>query len=237
MSKLTLTRQQSREVDRIAIEKYGFSGLVLMENAARGVVEVLLDTDPQLASHPDNSVLILCGKGNNAGDGFAIARHLEIRGVTVKVILLASPNDLNGDALANFKILQHSKVPMVDCSKSSAFAAESASADGATWLVDAMLGTGAQGEPREPYAAAIRWMNQQPGRRLAVDMPSGLDCDTGQPASSTVRADLTCSFVAAKLGFGEAAAQEFLGKLRVVSIGTPAGVLNEALTRNSRLPE
>lgn len=231
MSKLTLTRQQSREVDRIAIQEYGFSGLVLMENAARGVVDVLLDTDPQLVNNPDSSVLILCGKGNNAGDGFAIARHLEIRGVGTRVILLASSDDLQGDALANYRILQHSNVPLADFSKSPAFAGESASADGPTWLIDAMLGTGAQGEPREPYASAIRWMNEQPGRRLAVDVPSGLDCDTGQPASSTVRADLTCTFVAAKRGFVEPAAQEFLGKLHVVSIGTPARVLSEALTR------
>ena len=227
MPELTLTRQQSRAVDRVAIERYGFSGLVLMENAGRGVVDVLLDVDPKLVESPMYSVTILCGKGNNAGDGFVIARHLEIRGVRSQVILLAPPDELKGDALANFEILRHSEVPIRDFSKHATFPGMSASADMQPWIVDAMLGTGAQGEPREPYATAIRWMNAQPCRRMAIDVPSGLDCDTGIPAEPTVRADHTCTFVAAKQGFLAQSADEYLGHLHVVSIGIPPSVIEQ----------
>ena len=229
MTTPVLSRQQSREVDRIAIEQYGFSGLVLMENAARGVVDVLLEIDPHLVDSSQRSVTIFCGKGNNGGDGFAIARHLEIRGVRSQVVLLVSPDELTGDALANFKILRHTNVSLVDGFKSSSFSNDHVFADGSTWLVDAMLGTGAHGEPREPFAAAIHWMNKQSCHRLAVDVPSGLDCDSGKAAACTVRADHTCTFVASKRGFAESGASDFVGKLHIVSIGTPAAVLAEAI--------
>lgn len=224
-----LSCQQSREVDRIAIEQYGFSGLVLMENAARGVVDVLLELDPRLVESSQRSVTIFCGKGNNGGDGFAIARHLEIRGVRSQVVLLVSPDQVTGDALVNFRILRHTNVSLVDGSKSSNFSNDPFLAEGSAWLVDAMLGTGAQGEPREPYATAIQWMNEQTCSRLAVDVPSGLDCDSGKAAACTVRADHTCTFVATKRGFAESGASEFVGKLHIVSIGTPAAVLAEVL--------
>src|SRR4051794_37848254 len=99
---LVLSREQVRRVDKIAIERYGMSGLVLMENAGRGVVAALLAHDPAVLQEP---VSVICGKGNNAGDGFVIARHLEIRGVAVKVVLLFPPDQLRGDARANFEIL------------------------------------------------------------------------------------------------------------------------------------
>ena len=218
---MTLTRQQSRDVDKIAIERYGFSGLVLMENAGRGVVDVLLELDPALEDSAARSVLILCGKGNNGGDGFVIARHLEMRGVPVQVVLLAPPTELQGDALVNYNILRHTDVPITE----QILPGEPASVGG--WLIDALLGTGAQGEPREPYATAIDWMNSQPARKLAIDIPSGLDCDTGQPSRHTVRADHTCTFVAAKVGFEKTPASDFLGSVHVVGIGIPPRVLRE----------
>ena len=228
MSPITLTRLQSREIDRIAIEQYGMSGLVLMENAGRGVVDVLISTDPKLLTEPSASVVILCGKGNNAGDGFVIARHLEILGVSSKVVLLASCEQLRGDAANNFRVLQHCAVPMVDLSAEEDLSpALSREAAQATWLVDAMLGTGAIGEPRDPYSTAIKWMNSHPARALAVDVPSGLDCDTGKPSEATVRADLTCTFVACKHGFEQDAASAFLGDLHVVSIGVSPIMLQE----------
>ena len=225
---MALTRKQSRAVDAIAIQRYGFSGLVLMENAGRGVVDVLLGSDPTLPDQAGCPVTILCGKGNNAGDGFVIARHLEIRGIQSQVILLAPPEQLQGDALTNYQILQHTDVKRVNLAGAKDFTRElAATATGATWLLDAMLGTGAQGEPREPCASAIRWMNTQPARRLAVDVPSGLDCDTGEPAEPTVRADCTCTFVAAKQGFGKDSAREYLGKLQIVSIGIPPSLVGQ----------
>lgn len=227
MTPPVLTRDQVRRVDALAIKRYGMSGLVLMENAGRGAVDALLAFDPSV-SESSSSVVILCGKGNNAGDGFVIARHLEIRGVTTRVLLLAPPDKLTGDARANFAILQNADVSIIDVSSGPLEAQLTQHAAGAAWLVDALLGTGATGEPREPFATAIRWMNAQPARRLAVDLPSGLDCDTGEPAAITVRADLTTTFVAAKSGFLTSQAKPFVGELRIVDIGVPPRLVREA---------
>jgi NAD(P)H-hydrate epimerase len=216
-----LTLAQSREVDRYAIELVGIPGIVLMENAGRGVVDVLMSREPPL-----RNVLILCGKGNNGGDGFVIARHLAIRGIVVRVALLAPPDGFTGDAKANFQILERLGFSISDLSKPSDLpAALDELATGANWIVDAMLGTGASGEPREPYRTAIQWFNQQTVQKLAVDLPSGLDCDTGLPSSSTVRAEVTCTLHAPKVGFSAPEAQEFLGELNVVAIGIPQQTL------------
>lgn len=228
-----LTREQVRRVDALAIERYGMTGLVLMENAGRGGVDALLEFDPALqgVQHPIDAappVVILCGKGNNAGDGFVIARHLEIRGVATTVLLLAPPSKLTGDALANYAILQHTDVPIVDVSHGPLEPQLAQHAARARWLVDALLGTGATGEPREPFATAIHWMNAQPARRLAVDLPSGLDCDTGRAASATVRADLTTTFVAAKPGFLVPQAKPYVGELRIIDIGVSLEVIAQA---------
>jgi len=239
---LVLTREQVRRVDEIAVQRYGMSSLVLMENAGRGVVDVLLRVDPSLLGSPPlaphtpprqgegggKGVAILCGTGNNAGDGFVIARHLEIRGVNAKVVLLGSPPELRGDARQNYEVLTHAGVPTIDLSKGPLGSLLDEHAGEATWLVDALLGTGATGNPRPPFDAAINWMNGRRARRLAVDIPSGLDCDTGQPAATTVRADVTCTFVAMKPGFLVPQAQPFLGQVHVVSIGVPPRLVREA---------
>jgi NAD(P)H-hydrate epimerase len=220
-----LTREESRDVDRRAIDEFGFTGLVLMENAGRGCVDLLgrLGIDGPVAS--------LCGKGNNAGDGFVIARHLAIRGYECRVILLVSPNELRGDAAANFKILEKTGAAVVDVSLKAMASADtlkqalSDSAVGAAWIVDAILGTGATGEPRFPFDAAIDWMNSQSAKKLAVDVPSGLDCDSGEPAQHTVRADHTCTFAAMKVGLTRETAQPFTGEVHVCDIGVPPEVL------------
>jgi NAD(P)H-hydrate epimerase len=225
---LTLTRQQSRAVDSAAIHEYGIPGMVLMENAGRGVVELLLDWDRTLIGDNAPAVLILCGKGNNAGDGFVIARHLEIHHARPRVILLCTPHELQGDARENFEILRHSDVEIIDLSQADDIASELEShATDAAWLVDAMLGTGAHGEPREPFRTAIQWMNRQPKGKLAIDVPSGLDCDTGQPAECTFQADHTCTFVAMKAGFLAPEAAPYLGEVDIVPIGIPPRLILE----------
>ena len=216
------TRDESRRVDTVAIDQYGFPSMVLMENAGRGMVDLLLQNDPRLMEETGGWVVLVCGKGNNGGDGFVMARHLQIRGVKSRVLLLASPDELTGDARHNYQLLTHASVPIVDLSVhvdlEEAFVQH---ASDATWLVDAMLGTGARGAPREPFATAIAWMNDQPCRRLAVDVPSGLDCDKGVSSEPTFRADITGTFVACKRGFLAERAQPVLGQLHVVSIGIP----------------
>jgi NAD(P)H-hydrate epimerase len=168
--------------------------------------------------------VILCGKGNNAGDGFVIARHLVIRGHVAKVLLLFPPSELAGDAATNFAILEKTNVPIVEIESPGALVPH---ARGVDWIIDAMLGTGARGEPRPPFDTAIEWMNAQPARKLAVDVPSGLDCDTGEPAGHTVRADHTCTFAAMKIGFTKSAAKEFTGTVHVCDIGVPPRLLQD----------
>lgn len=220
MNDIVLTRDQSRQLDRRAIDEYGISGLVLMENAGRGTVDVL---ERFGIAGP---VIVFCGKGNNAGDGFVIARHLEIRGYACKVILLFPQGELIGDAATNFAILQKTSVPIFETpSEFDAICQE------ANWIVDAMLGTGARGEPRDPVASAIDWMNAHRAFKLAVDVPSGLDCDTGEPSAHTVSADQTCTFAAMKVGFAKEIAEPFLGFVEVCDIGVPPRLIEAVLNR------
>jgi len=216
-----LSRLQVREVDRRAIEEYGMSGLVLMENAGRGCVDTLMGLGCR------GPVGVVCGKGNNAGDGFVIARHLDLRRVPVKAVLLGSPADLRGDAAANYSVLAHCAIPIVDLSGQFDAAAFLELMNGMEWIVDALLGTGATGAPRWPMDEAIRIANGATARRLAVDLPSGLDCDSGEAAEPTFRADHTCTFVAAKIGFASPKAAEFLGQVHVLDIGAPRRLIEE----------
>jgi NAD(P)H-hydrate epimerase len=195
-------------------------------------------------------VVILCGKGNNAGDGFVIARHLEIRGYSCRVLLLCPPQELRGDAATNFAILQKTDVPIIEVGAASRTAPPGQTytvpprlggptsqldehARDATWLIDALLGTGAIGNPRPPFDTAIDWMNSHPTKKLAVDVPSGLDCDTGQPAAHTIRADHTCTFAAMKIGFTQPAAKAFTGDVHVCDIGVPPRLMRDIIGLNS----
>lgn len=223
MSAPYLTREQSRLLDRWAVERYGMSSLVLMENAGRGVADVLCG----LGIH--GPVVICCGKGNNGGDGLVLARHLELRGYEVRVLLWTDPTAVAGDAAANLAIVRHCELvldvfwPEHDRSRLAAHLNNSA------WVVDALLGTGARGEPAPPLADVIEQMNACAAPRLAIDLPSGLDADTGQPAMHTVRAAHTCTFAALKAGFASPQAQAYLGQVHVLDIGTPRRLLAEVL--------
>jgi NAD(P)H-hydrate epimerase len=220
-----LTRLEVREIDRRAMEEFGMPGIVLMENAGRGCVDVLLSLGCE------GPVVIVCGKGNNAGDGFVIARHLDIRGVAVKLLLIGAPNELRGDAATNYAMVAKSGLPIADYSKQFDAARFEAELKGAEWIVDALLGTGSTGAPRAPMDAAIRLMNDIRAKRLAVDLPSGLDCDTGEPAEPTIRADHTCTFVAEKVGFACAAALSYVGRVHVVDIGAPRRLIESVIAK------
>ena len=210
-----LSRDQTRQVDRLAVEEYGFSGLVLMENAGRGVTDVLCRLGVA------GTAVVCCGKGNNAGDGFVIARHLDLRGHAVRVLLWAKPDELTGDAAANFQILAKTDVPIEIFGGAHDPERLAKALDGAAWIVDALLGTGARGEPRPPFDAVIEQLNAAAAPRLAVDLPSGLDCDTGVPASRTIRAAETCTLLAAKPGLLQPTAAPYVGRLHVCDIGVP----------------
>jgi len=219
-----LSRAEVRELDRRAIGEYGIPGVVLMENAGREAARWLTELGI------DGPILLCCGKGNNGGDGYVMARHLESRGHAVQVLLLCHPADLNGDALLNFKILQANGTPVVVSEMTHSDDRLIASFRNADWVVDGLLGTGVQGEVREPLRQAIETINSCGARKFAIDIPSGLDCDTGRPLGSAVRASHTATFVSTKLGIANPQSAEYTGIVRVFDIGLPSRLLDEFKT-------
>jgi len=223
MNPPALNRRQSQEVDRRAVAEYGMTGLVLMENAGRGVVDVLA----RLGIH--GPVVVCCGGGNNGGDGFVIARHLDLRGYSVRVGLWCDPARLQGDAAANYSILAKTNVP-IECFGPEHEAMRLAEfLHGAAWIVDALLGTGSRGDPRPPLDRVIDQLNEHPAAKLAVDLPSGLDCDSGAASQHTIRAGHTCTFVAPKAGFLTPGSEAYTGQVHVLDIGAPRKLVEDCL--------
>ena len=215
----TMSRDEVRDVDRRAIEDLGLPGVVLMENAGRGSVDWLVELGIS------GRVVICAGRGNNGGDGFVIARHLENRGIDVVVMLFADPESLRGDAAINWRVLERAGTPALvikDVSNDDEWQSQIAGAD---WIIDALLGTGTRGSLRAPFPAIISAINAAATRVLAIDLPSGLDCDTGEPvdveSQLAVKADFTATFVARKQGFEHSSAEVFTGEVRVIDIGVP----------------
>ena len=221
MTSQALSCQQIRDIDRRAIDEFGMSGLVLMENAGRGCADMLARLDC------DGLVAICCGKGHNGGDGFVLARHMDLRGKRVKVLLLCDPAELRADAAANYAILVRSEVPIVVFGNTLDVELFDRELAGAEWIIDALLGTGSSGTPRPPLDAAIERMNAAKGRKLAIDIPSGLNCDTGEPSAVTFRANHTCTLVAPKIGFTNPNSKPFVGQMHVIDVGVPRKLLAE----------
>jgi len=223
----SLTREQVRRVDQRAIDDYGMSGLVLMENAASGAAEKLATlAQPQ-------PTLILCGKGNNAGDGFAIARHLQVAGWPVMILLAFPHSQLSGDALANWRINDRAEIPMETVAATTPDDLDKCTLDKYMApfgiLLDCLLGTGSTGHPRFPLDQIITAANRQIAMKIAIDLPSGLECDSGIPGIPCFRADHTLTFVAAKRGFANEQARPFLGKIHVIGIGVPKRLLDQSM--------
>jgi NAD(P)H-hydrate epimerase len=222
----SLSRDEVRTVDRLAIGEYGLPGIVLMENAGRNAAALLhaLATERGCAG----TVTIACGKGNNAGDGFVIARHLENLGREVRLLLACDPADYAGDAAINHRVAARSALPLHRLDVADRVEWERA-LSGADWIVDALLGTGVTGPARGSIATAIEAINASrdrgTARVFAVDLPSGLDCDTGRPLGPCVRADVTGTFVTRKLGFDQPGAEAFTGPVHVLDIGVPRALL------------
>ncbi|RKY06665.1 MAG: NAD(P)H-hydrate epimerase [Planctomycetota bacterium] len=216
---VVMTRRQVRDFDAWAINRMKIPGVVLMENAAKNCTDVILKHFP---NETKEGVCIFCGTGNNGGDGFVIARHLYNHGVSVKVVLCADPARIKGDAKINFDICQNMNLPitMLDtesddlCKDVEAVAAQSG------LLVDAILGTGLQGQLKEPFALLISSINSHNLPIVAVDIPSGLDCDTGRPLPVSIEAAATIAFVALKKGFvANPDSHKATGRVFVADIG------------------
>ncbi len=222
MSGPLLSREQLRELDRRAIEVWGLPGAVLMENAGRGTAGLLV----ALSIH--GRVLVCCGKGNNGGDGYVLARHLDNRGVPVRVLLFADPAGLQGDAAVHYRVLARSDVSItVHAGPTVPEDVVRRELAGAEWVVDALFGTGLTGPVRPPFDRVIARINESGAKVLAVDLPSGLDCDTGRPLGPTVRALHTATMAAWKRGFPEPEARAWLGQVHLIDIGVPRRLLAE----------
>jgi NAD(P)H-hydrate epimerase len=223
MQPIRLTRAQVREVDRRAIEHYHVPGIVLMENAAVHAADIAWD---MLDRTPAAVVQILCGGGNNGGDGLAIARHLHNRGCNVKIVLATDPAHYRGDALINYQIVSAIDHPNLEIWPAAPRAFDSRPA----LIIDALFGTGLS----KPMAGQIRdlilSLNAAHATVLAIDLPSGLDCDTGLPLGDTcVRATRTVTFVAEKAGFANPASRQYTGEITVADIGCPRQIIDEVL--------
>jgi NAD(P)H-hydrate epimerase len=217
---MELSRDQARELDRRAIEECGIPGAVLMENAGRNMADLLR------ALGIRGTVVICCGPGNNGGDGFVMGRHLDNAGLEVRVLLFARPEKLTGDAALNYRILVNGAVAPVVFDPAglddSELRAELAKAD---WVVDALFGSGQRGPVRPPFDRVVEAINASGTKVFAVDIPTGLDADTGLPQGATVRAQHTATVVAPKKGFARDTAREWLGRVHVIDIGIPRRLL------------
>jgi NAD(P)H-hydrate epimerase len=216
-----MSRNQVRDVDRRAVEVYKMPSVILMENAGRGAADVLESAG---ISGP---IVICAGKGNNGGDGFVMARHLENRGYNARVLLFCEPEALRGDAEINYQILKAAHAPLDVWGSELSERDLSERLNAADWIVDALLGTGTQGEIREPFCTIIQAINRSTAKVLAVDLPSGMDCDTGRSLGVCIKADVTATFVARKIGFDAPEASNLTGEVHVVDIGVPRCAITE----------
>jgi NAD(P)H-hydrate epimerase len=204
-----LTADEMREADRRCIDELGIPGAVLMENAGRAVFG-------EIAKGP---VGIVCGKGNNGGDGYVVARLALLAGYDVRVVLLAAREDITGDALTFLAIYERlgGRITIADTPEEAARAVQGLSDCGV--VIDAMLGTGFKGDVHGAPRAAIENWPDVP--TIAVDIPSGLNADTGEVAGPCIRAAITVTMQYAKRGFSASEAQQYLGRLVVADIGIP----------------
>jgi NAD(P)H-hydrate epimerase len=246
-----VTGAEMRAIDRRATEEYGIPSLLLMEHAALRVAE---EAEAMLRASGGRLIRIVAGKGNNGGDGLAAARLLHLRGVAVSVALIADPASLQGDARANLEIVQRMGIPLAAGIRQPAASSEARApatlpaADGlltADLILDALLGTGVRGAATGDAAAAIEAMNGAEAPILAVDLPSGLDADTGQTPGPCVRAARTVTFALPKRGLLLYPGRKHAGEIVVGDIGIPRPLLEdpaircEAITREvaaRRLP-
>lgn len=239
MNPFTLSRDQVLELDRRAIEEFGVPGIVLMENAGRGCAELLMQLNPE-----KKPVVILCGPGNNGGDGFVIARLLVAQECPVNVytftdLTLAGSGDslaaepkLSHDAAKNYVLLR--RVHHVRLASPRNWSKDQrlrnqlvGDIQSSPWIVDALFGTGLCRPLESPYDEIAARVNASPNTVLAVDIPSGLDCDTGEPLGPTIRATYTATFVALKKGFLNPASREWTGEVHVIDIGAPRALVEE----------
>ncbi len=232
MLPVLVTAEEMRRLDRTTIEEVGIPGIVLMENAG---LQVVHEAQRRFGGWRGRRVLVLCGGGNNGGDGMVVARHVAQRGAQVQAVLVADPEKVSGDALTNLRIAQN--LGLVQVARSVDEVAQIWNSGQWHLVVDALLGTGVKGEVRGLIAEVIRFFEACPVPVVAVDVPSGIDSDTGAVCGCAMRASLTVTFGAMKVGLAVYPGAEYVGEVVVADIGIPqveverAGIPRRLITR------
>ena len=227
------TREEMRELDRKAMVEYLIPGIILMENAGRNVAGEAMSMlrhahPPQTESIPGaRKVAVLCGKGNNGGDGYVIARHLHNSDIFVTVFVVANISDIlkEGDAAVNLQILLKMKIPVQELPDMAATKNLAKELRGYDVIIDALFGTGLSGEVREPFKTLINATNDSHKPIISVDIPSGLDANTGKVLGTAIKATKTVTFAVSKKGFYLNEGPAHTGEVIVTDISIPKELL------------
>ena len=220
---LWFNRRGLQEVDRRCAEQFHLPVTALMENAGTGVAHVVTRY-----TTPGESILVLCGAGNNGGDSLVAARHLANRGYRLHVMLTAPSEKFHPAAAGQLATIHAMEIPITDISAGDApFARWLAATGESACIVDGMFGTGLCRPLQGPVLSLVAAVNAAERLVVSVDIPSGLDCDTGEPLGLAIRAGHTVSFCGMKIGFAQASAATSTGQISIADIGVPAALLRE----------
>lgn len=229
-----VTSQEMRAIDRAAIEGLGMPGVVLMENAGRGVFREL---EAYMDGVKDLRALVVAGKGNNGGDGFVVARHLANHGAEVRIVLLGKVSEVQGDAKVNLEIARGMKLPIREIADEEALEDLANSLSEAEVVVDAIFGTGFTGKAEGLHGRAIEMMNEGEAPIIAIDCPSGLNVDTGFAEGACIEADLTVTMGLPKRGHLLYPGADLCGEVVVVDIGVPPSLVEQQKVRVATMEE
>jgi NAD(P)H-hydrate epimerase len=219
-----LNAQQMREADRRTIDEIGIPSLVLMENAGRQVVAAMEASFDELRA---SRVAVLCGRGNNGGDGFVVARTLALRGVEALVFLLGSVNDVQGDARVNLEILGRLGITVVEIPDAEAWELHFTEISGCDLIVDAIFGTGFRGPLTGLLETVVADINGTPLPVVAIDIPTGLSSDVPDVEGEAIQASITVTLAAPKVSLVLPPGEAHAGDLVIADIGIPTVVVDE----------
>ena len=220
-----VTADQMREMDRLTIESFGIPGRVLMENAGRCAANLFMEDFPE--PWDENFVGVIAGRGNNGGDGHVIARYLHQQGIKTAVYLLCERDKVMGNAAANLNLLDPLGIPIFEIPDAKTFSSQKKLLCRHTIFIDAILGTGLKSDVRGHFKDIIQFINDLKRPVYSVDMPSGLNSDTGQTCGECIRAHVTATFGFPKIGQIILPGAEYVGRLEVVDIGIPKHIANQ----------
>lgn len=222
---IIVTAKQMQALDRQTIDQFGIPGRVLMENAGRGATHSFLR---HIYKEGPGRVGVIAGRGNNGGDGFVMARYLFQKEIDVTVFLLSTADKVKGDAEENLRLLKALNIPVVEIPDESSFAARQSQMKHISYWIDAILGTGLNSDVKGYFRQIIEFINSLQRPIFAVDIPSGLNTDTGQPCGISIEASATATFAFVKIGHIVYPGAQYCGWVDIVDIGIPPSLAASA---------